>query len=344
MKKLVLKILPILILLIIGCTEKNEVKIESVVEESILKPINKILFVGKEQNNDAIYQYKVDKKEYELFWSNKNETVYELSYNSDFTSAFFITAKAHGKKGLLPFIDNVNIYIVDFKNEKVDKVASIGNGIQITISWDDLTTCKVVMNKTTSSPENFIEQIVYLFSTNGKKIFEEKNNYNLLETGYPKLPNKIINTISNSGNYQIKEAKQDIEFAFVLDSKKNNAKFLITSSPFPLHQAGWTLDELFLVFTTVDISPYNETLFSDKPTTSILYIFSTSKQLLLNNLKGAGIKNFLITGNLLFYDDGFGSNSKISILDLNKNEVIEIIEIKGGCGIKSIPQIPNYDA
>lgn len=342
MKKNVFLIL-LLIIVFIGC-EKKEDKVKPIEEISKLEPFNKIFFVGNENGKDAVFLYELDKNQFNKFWSNEKESVYELSYNSDYSEIFFVTVKNSGKKGLLPFVEDVSLYNINIKTDRVEKVASFGNGIQINIYWDDLTTCRVVMNRTTSSPENFVEQIIYLFSTNGKKIFEEKNLFDLRQTGYPQLPVRRTNTISYSGDYSIIEGRQENEFAFVLDSKKNNGKFLISTSPFSLSNSGWTLDENFLVFTTVDISPSNETLYDNNPFTSILFIYSIKNQTLIKNVKGSGIKNFIINANLLFYDDGFGSNSNISILDLNKNEVINKIEVQGGCGIKSIPKIPNYDA
>lgn len=343
MKKAISVIL-ILIYSFIGCEKKEEVKVKHVEEDSILQPFNKIFFVGNESGKDAVFLYELDKNEFSKFWSNEKELVYELSYNSDYTELFFITVKNHGKKGLLPFVQEVSLYNINIKTDRVEKVGSLGNGIQVNIYWDDLTTCRIVMNRTTSSPENFVEQVIYLYSTNGKKIFEEKNLFDLRETGYPQFPTRKINTISHTGEYSLIEGRQENEFAFVLDSKKNNGKFLITTSFFPLSYSGWTLDENYLVFTTVDISPSNETLYDKNPMTSALYVYSIKNQTLIKNIKGSGIKNFIINAHLLFYDDGFGSDSKILILDLIENKIINKIEIPGGCGIKLVPQIPNYDA
>jgi hypothetical protein len=46
----------------------------------------------------------------------------------------------------------------------------------------------------------------------------------------------------------------------------------------------------------------------------------------------------------LFFDDGFKEKSRIYIYNLQTNTISDSVIISGGCGLKNIPLIPNYEA
>ena len=44
------------------------------------------------------------------------------------------------------------------------------------------------------------------------------------------------------------------------------------------------------------------------------------------------------------FDDGFKQKSKIFIYNLRSDRLTDSIKVSGGCGLKSIPAIPDYGA
>ncbi len=119
---------------------------------------------------------------------------------------------------------------------------------------------------------------------------------------------------------------------------------MINSSSESLNQIYWTQDGKYLIFTTLDITTANETLYDDEPQTSHFFVYAIDDNKVIFQKDGGGIKNFLLRGNLIFFDDGFGDKSNISTYNLLTNEYRTVIEIKGGCGLNYIPFIPDYDA
>jgi hypothetical protein len=85
-------------------------------------------------------------------------------------------------------------------------------------------------------------------------------------------------------------------------------------------------------------------LYDDDPKTSHLRIYSIAENKFIYEKLGAGFKNFNIYDNYVVYDTGFGLKSFISIIDLRSGNEIGRVNVQGGCGLRFIPLIPDYEA
>ena len=46
----------------------------------------------------------------------------------------------------------------------------------------------------------------------------------------------------------------------------------------------------------------------------------------------------------LIFDDGFNVRSQLIIFNFRSGQIIDSVNISGGCGLKNIPMIPDYGA
>ena len=111
-----------------------------------------------------------------------------------------------------------------------------------------------------------------------------------------------------------------------------------------LNQIEWTPENKYLIFSTINITPRNNTLYSKKPETAKIFIYSIPDKKIIKEWNGGGFKNFILLKDLLIFDDGFSKKSSIKIFDLKTLQITNSIRIKGGCGIRNIPSIPDYSA
>ncbi len=332
-----------IISMFIGCNrpkESNVIKKET--KEINEKPSGNLLFVGMINNRPGLYVYDFNEKKSEVFWSNKAESVINLSYSEDKNKIFFLTATAYGKKGVFPFVDNVKLYVVE-DSFKVRFVQKIGSGLQVFSNWTDANTYQVLYNTIDKTIAQYVEQNVLLFSKDVKLLLSEKKTYDLTKDGYPNLPVEKYNLSSPSGKYFLSANEQEEKQIYFQD-KERNTKNLICTLKFKLKQVGWTSDENYLFISSLDVSPNNESLYEQNPQTSSLIVYSIKEQKIVKEFFGAGYKNFSVLNNLLIFDDNFEKKSEIIIYDLNKQTEINRISIQGGCGLTKIPEIPNYEA
>ncbi len=138
--------------------------------------------------------------------------------------------------------------------------------------------------------------------------------------------------------------KNDSLNLFYLKEDSENGQMLICKDNKKLRDIGWSKNNDDLIFSTIDVTPGNETLYSKDPQTSSLYIYSLKNHKIENKWEGGGYKNFFIQNDKLFFDTGFKDNSMIIIYDLNNSSPVDTIKINGGCGLENIPKIPDYSA
>jgi hypothetical protein len=326
-----------------GCKNKDNLPKETqATQPSVSNLPKQIIFVGNTGKNAGLFLYNFKNKQSQQLWSNKRETVIELSYSENMKTTFFLTASEFGKKGVFPFVNNIKLYSVD-DSLNIKFIQNIGSGLQVTAYWTDANTYQIVLNSIDKTIAQYVEQSLFLFGANGKLLLSEKKAYDLTKDGYPNLPLEKTNLFSKTGKYVL-SSNDKIPTILSLRNKEKRETKEIYQSQFKLKLVGWTGDDSFLCFTTLDVSPNNETLYDAEPQTSRLVIYSIKTHNVIRDIKGGGYKNFFLIENLLIYDDGFKDKSEIIIYDLSTHKELDRIKINGGCGIKNIPLIPDYEA
>ena len=338
----ILILFPILFF-VFGCSKKKlkEPEQKTVSSGNFRKALGDFYFVGMIGDNPGIYKFHSRDKSVSSFWSKDKEKVIELSYSADRKHAFFLTAADYGKNGIFPFVKDVRLYLLNIDSSKIIPVYKIGNGIQIFTAWETDNTFKIVLNEFDKTIANYIDQKILIFSQFGKKLVDNTKTYDITKQGYPKPPSAVRKFISADGK-KLLAKKDSSEFWIFLSSGTPKTQKLITRTDQNLNDALWSSDGKILIFSTLDISQENKSLYSTQPSTSKLYVYSLLKRRIIKAWNGAGIKNFFIKGGFLIFDDGFDGSSSIHIFNYRINEPVFTIKIKGGCGLRNIPSVPKY--
>ncbi len=339
-------LLPLILLLLSGCGEKIRKTAEPVKTGKNTVTIKKekfsrFIFVGMADQKAGLYEYNVPGKKHKEFWSNYNEQVVELSYSPDMRSAFFLTAGHLGKKSVLPYITRVRLYLIDLDSLKVKFIKNFGDGVQVFTQWENNNNFKVIVNSIDTIVATYINQQTFIYNTFGKEQLNEVQTYDLTTTGYPKPYRNKTNYTSPDGRFKLINKNADSTKVYLADRRKNKTDFIITNDQ-QLNQFFWSDDGKYLIFSTIDISADNKTLNTKEPLTSGLYVYNIQQKKIVKEWEGDGIKNFFIKNDLLIFDNGFDENSSISIFNYMTLKIIDVIKVRGGCGLRNIPELPIH--
>ncbi len=292
----------------------------------------------------GLYKYDFQSKKVKKFWSSPNERVVQLSFSENRKAAFFLTARNYGKRGVFPFITRVKLYNINLDSNSVALITTLGNGMQVFTEWLDNNNFKVALNTVDIKVSDFINQHTYIFNAFGKELLNEKKIYNLIKEGYPSLPKKDLNLKSEELEAELKTVVKDDENLFYLKKENDETPKLILKDEKKIRAVSWQDADNLLILSTADVTPANKTLYNQSPKTSSLYIYSLKKNKIINKWDGGGYKNFFLLNDALIFDNGFKYNSSIIIYDLNNGGKVDSIKVSGGCGLESIPEIPDYSA
>ncbi len=347
MVKLKFLISTLIVFVFVGCLKQSKTsdaeKIDSskVAKVDSVKENNNFIFVGMAGYTQGLYKYNFESKKAKVFWSDPTERVVDLSYSADRKTAFFLTAKKLGKLGVFPFINGIRLYKIDIDSEKTTLITRIGSGMQVFTAWENENSFKVMLNYFDKKVATYVKQHTQIFNVFGKELVNETKTYDITKVPYPKPKPSDEHFISPDMNYKI-VTKLDSGYTSVYLQNKDDKKNLITSGRQTLSDAGWFNG--YLVFTTVDITPGNDSIYKKKPETSKLFIYSLTSKKIIKEFDGGGVKNFYLLNNYLIFDDGFDKNSSIKIFNFNSTEMRDTIKITNGCGLKNIPELPDYSA
>lgn len=331
----------ILFILFFGCN-KSKAPITNHETNHNQKKINGFYFVGNSDNEPSLYKFQFDSLSYSLVWHKDGHEVTDLSYSPNRKHAFFITAKGKGKRGVFPFIDDVNVYLLEPDSNKINYIDSFGSGLQLFSYWKSNTVFGIVLNSFDKVHSNTIINRKTEFNINGTKVFDQRKSYDIVQEGYPS-PEVFSSNIFSNGRYLIDTTNAKLTSVFLIDNEKKDTS-LVTTVNQKLNQIGWSDGGKYLIFSTLDISPRNETIYNKEPNTSKIFIFSLENKTLSKVFEGSGVKNFFLFNNWLIFDTGFQEESEIIIYNFINNEVIKEIKIKGGCGLENIPETPDFSA
>ncbi len=311
--------------------------------DSVKRDFHSFIFTGMAGRKPSLYKYNINKNSFSLFWKGDSEEIVDLSYSPGHTSAFFLTASRQGKEGIFPFVKNARLYVIPDSASKPEFVEDIGSGIQIFSRWESETVFRIILNSWDKKVSTYIDQMTIILNIFGRILQQENQIYDITADGYPTLPRTRPDSLSPSGRFRISYKEDNPDSVFLI--RRNTDKSdLMTTITKPVNEITWSDDRSMVFFTTLDVTPANTSIFSGKPNTSSLYVYSVDERKLVRKWTGGGFKNFFTIGDFLIFDDGFGRNSSIYIYNFGEDKVIKQIKIKGGCGLRGIPEIPHFGA
>lgn len=341
-------LIALLLLFIISCNNNPDIDHKSGLKnrnssnaQIAGEKFNQFLFVGMINNKPGIYMYDVNKEEYSVFWYKRYERVVKLYYSKNRASAFFVTDRKSGERGVLPYINDVKIYLINTNTRKVKFLKKIGSGIQIFTGWDTKNSFKVSLNYIDKKNPHFIHQRNLIFDITGQTILDEIKTFDITKEGYPK-PEELEQN-NSKGNFKILTTAGKLTSVFLVNFN-NDDTTLITTVDQRLSEVRWSKDKKTLIFST--IAPLNNASNQQNYTdssTSKLFIYSLENKRIVKLFEGDGIKNFFVINNWVIFDDGFNRNSHINIYNFINLELIKKIYVRGGCGLQNIPQNPGYN-
>ncbi len=337
MKKVL--ILIILSVLLVSCGNNDKERPASIVK----RDFHSFIFTGMAARKPSLYEYNVMNNSFSLFWKGDSEEIVDLSYSPGHTSAFFLTASSQGKEGIFPFIKNARLYVIPDSASHPAFVRDIGSGIQIFSRWESENVFRIILNSWDEKISTYIDQKTIIFNIFGRVLQEENQVYDITSNGYPRLPRSSPDTLSPSGIYQISYRENRPDSVFLIERKTKKTDFMMSIFK-PVNEITWSDDREMLFISTLDVTAANTSIFTGQPNTSSLYAYSIDRQKVIKKWTGGGFKNFFTIGDFLIFDDGFGRNSSIYIYNFQKDKIIKQIKIKGGCGLRGIPEVPHFGA
>lgn len=320
----------------ISCNNKQNKNLDDQVDSTeVLEttPIEKrdhFLFVGMYFGKPGVFKYNIQEQKYEPMFAVQKESVISLNYSRDLNSIFFLTARKSGTRGGLPFVNKIKFYRVNPENGTVEMIENYGNGSQLLAQWNDDGNYVVIITSIDKTVSSYFNVDKKVYNTFGRLIDEKTETYDIINDGYPSLVPLRSSTVSPSGKYGIAVIEDSI---FLKTSGEDNLLF-ITQANHEINKVSWSNDEDFLFFSTITAD--NETVNMQKQ--SELFAYSIIGDSLVSKWEGAGAKNFITFNNLLVFDDGLNYQSHINIYNYKQNELVEMIKLRGGCGLVNIPK------
>jgi hypothetical protein len=337
MKKVLIIILFSFLLASCGKNKKEEP------EPQVKRNLSSFIFVGMAKHHAGLYKYNAGNNSYSVFWESREEKVSELSYSDNHNSAFFLTAIKEGKQGIFPFIKGARLYVIPDSTSKPEFVEEIGSGLQVFSRWESETVFRIVLNSWDKKVSTYINQKTIIFNTFGRILREETKTYDITTDGYPRLSQIKPDSLSPAGRFKVDYSQGKADSLFLFDNKSNN-KYYIKTLKKPVKEISWSDSRNYIFISTLDVTASNKSIFTNSPNTSSLYIYSVPEKKIIKEWTGGGYKNFFTVGEFLIFDDGFRRNSSIYIYNYKDDKIIDHIKIKGGCGLRGIPEIPKFGA
>lgn len=325
-----------------GCSNKNsnykngngsDIKIKNSSEQ-----FSSFLFVGIIGKNPGLYKFDINKRHTSQVWSNSKEKVIELSYSENKKFAFFLTAESIDRLGVFPYLTNVRLYLIDAYSSDVSFIKNLGNGLQVFTSWESNTAFKIIFNCPDKKVVTFIDQKIEFYNVFGKELSSQVKIFDLTKDGYPKPAIKDNQYYSFGKDYKIYFTDSTKIISIVQNLHPENNLFI--SSDQKLGYSEYSNESKYLFFSTTNLSPVDSGLSNGNTEESGIYIYSTKENKIVKNWIGNGIKDFLIVNDYLIFNDGLQKDSEIKIIKINSQKDFFIIKLKGGCGLRNIPQIP----
>jgi len=324
-------------IIIAGCSNNEKENKETTPEisqnGSDSLALNSFLFVGKWYGNVGIFNYDIASKKTAVVWWKTTETVITLNYKPGGNPSFFLTAKRYGKKGSYPFINRMRLYRINEGITNSEKIADLGDGIQLAAHWNDVGNLEVLFTKVDEKIASYVNRYKKVYNTFGKLIDDEIETYDIEKSGFPRLLPRQSETVSASGKYGVAVINDTV---YLKVAGEHDLKF-VTPVVHNFNRSAWNDKEDYFFISTIDLQ--DESIKTNDPETSALYIYSIQGDSVTVSWHGGGIKNFFVYNDFIIFDDGFDRNSSINIYNFRLNKLYANIKMYGGCGLVNVPEV-----
>jgi hypothetical protein len=316
----------------------SDVKQENLDEEFLNKQIENAkltefkgcYFVGSYLGFPSIYWYDFKNNKSKLFWHANDERVIDLLISPDYKSCYFITKRKQLLKSSQPAIEKGKLYRIDFEIKKVEFITQLEDGLKIIPFWTDNDRFSLVINSIDKTIASYVNKNTQVYNHFGKLLSDNTEIFDLTKDGYPitKLPK--LNYQSPNQLFTIVEKKDSIIVQHLKSKKEIKTRFVNRK----LLQIIWAENNRNLVMLMIPKADIKNDLRDYKK--AILAIFDVQKKKTVKLIEGVGVKSFVLIGDFLIFERGFGRDSEIQIFKISSLEDIKTIKINGGCGLRTI--------
>jgi hypothetical protein len=323
--------LTILSVAFLSCTDtgNNDVddqNLKKEIDNAKLTEFSGFYFVGNYAGRRAVYFYDYRTDETRVFWHSDLERVIDLIISPDNNSGYFITKRKQRLKSSQPAIEKGKLYRIDFELDKAESITQLEEGIQIIPFWMDNDRFTLVINSIDKTIASYINKNIQVYNRFGKLLSDNTEVYDLTKDGYPITKMPALNFTSPNGLFTLVE-KNDSIFVRQQKSKKEiNAE--LSGKVLKLD---WAENNKHL--TMIIESNDQEKLSAN---TTVLAIFDLQKKKTVKMFDIENGNRFVLIGDFLIFDKGFGKDSHIEIFKLESLSNHKTIKINGGCGLRNI--------
>jgi len=326
-----------IILFIFRCTDKNSDSGNAGLEEEIAKAklteFKELYFVGMHSGLPSIYRYDAKSGKTKVFWSSVDERVLELLVSEDRQTAYFITKRKQRLKSSKPAIERGELYRIDLNADKVEQITQLEDGIQMIPFWTDNDRFTLVINSIDKTIASYINKNTQVYNKFGKLLSDNNEIFDLIKDGYPVTKLPPLKFTSPNGMFNIIEKDDSI---YIKQSNTNNTiKTTIINKE--IKEIGWAENNKQVILLLTNKGEVQSR--SKNKITSALVIFDLQKKKIAKTFDAEGYKRFVLIGDLLIFDNGFGRDSFIEVFNLSSLTESRKIKISGGCGLINIPGI-----
>lgn len=326
-----------IILFIFRCTDKNSDSGNAGLEEEIAKAklteFKELYFVGMYSGLPSIYRYDAKSGKTKVFWSSVDERVLELLVSEDRQTAYFITKRRQRLKSSKPAIERGELYRIDLNADKVEQITQLEDGIQMIPFWTDNDRFTLVINSIDKTIASYINKNTQVYNKFGKLLSDNNEIFDLIKDGYPVTKLPPLKFTSPNGMFNIIEKDDSI---YIKQSNTNNTiKTTIINKE--IKEIGWAENNKQVILLLTNKGEVQSR--SKNKITSALVIFDLQKKKIAKTFDAEGYKRFVLIGDFLIFDNGFGRDSFIEVFNLSSLTESRKIKISGGCGLINIPGI-----
>jgi len=326
-----------IILFIFRCTDKNSDSGNAGLEEEIAKAklteFKELYFVGMHSGLPSIYRYDAKSGKTKVFWSSVDERVLELLVSEDRQTAYFITKRKQRLKSSKPAIERGELYRIDLNADKVEQITQLEDGIQMIPFWTDNDRFTLVINSIDKTIASYINKNTQVYNKFGKLLSDNNEIFDLIKDGYPVTKLPPLKFTSPNGMFNIIEKDDSI---YIKQSNTNNTiKTTIINKE--IKEIGWAENNKQVILLLTNKGEVQSR--SKNKITSALVIFDLQKKKIAKTFDAEGYKRFVLIGDFLIFDNGFGRDSFIEVFNLSSLTESRKIKISGGCGLINIPGI-----
>ncbi len=323
------------LILFSSCSDDNqndvdEDNLNKEIENAQLSEFSGFYFVGNYAGRPSIYRYDYETDNYKVFWHSDDERVIDLLISPDNKSGYFITKRKQRLKSSQPAIEKGRLYRIDFEVKKVESITQLEDGIQIIPFWMDNDRFTLVINSIDKTIASYVNKNIQVYNRFGKLLSDNTEVYDLTKDGYPITKMPAINITSPNELFTVVEKHDSIFVRQQKSQKEIKTGFLSTK----IQQLAWAENNKQLIMLLA--SKEKEKQSTDDTGKSILTIFDLQKKKTVKMFDIVGSNRFVLIGDFLIFENGFGKDSYIKIFKVESLSNYKTIKINGGCGLSNI--------